>query len=85
MNPPRTPFVAQRKPHLLELPPGEYLWCACGHSKTPPLCDGCHDSDGSLPPLAFTVTPRSGLLWLCGCKHTRTPPFCDGAHNRLPK
>jgi CDGSH-type Zn-finger protein len=31
----------------------------------------------------FTVTARSGSLWLCGCKHSRHPPHCDGTHNKL--
>lgn len=79
------PLVAARGPFLVEsLPPGDYLWCACGRSKTQPFCDGSHAGTGHLP-RPFTVTARSGMLWLCGCKHTRHPPFCDGRHNRLPR
>jgi CDGSH-type Zn-finger protein len=76
------PLVAQIKPYMLDLAPGDYLWCACGRSKTQPLCDGSHQGSG-LSPHPFTVTRRSGTLWLCGCKQARTKPFCDGTHNKL--
>lgn len=76
---PRSP---QFWPYLRELPPGEYLWCACGRSARQPFCDGSHQGT-TLAPLKFTVTRTSGMLWLCGCKHTRHPPFCDGYHNKL--
>ena len=77
-----TPEVAQYWPYLEELPPGEYLWCACGRSTRQPFCDGSH-AGTSFAPMKFTVKPRSGMLWLCGCKQSRHPPFCDGWHNRL--
>ncbi|HVT37195.1 MAG TPA: CDGSH iron-sulfur domain-containing protein [Nevskiaceae bacterium] len=85
MNQTPPPEIAQRGPYMKEdLPPGTYLWCACGRTKTQPFCDGSHQG-GPHQPLRFTVTPRSGTLWLCGCKRSRTPPFCDGAHNKLPR
>lgn len=76
------PVIAHRKPYMLDLPPGEYLWCACGRSLTQPFCDGSHKGT-SFAPIKFTVTPRTGTLWLCGCKHAKTKPHCDGAHNKL--
>lgn len=79
------PHIARRGPYLLEhLPPGDYLWCACGRSRRQPFCDGSH-AGTTLRPMKFTVTPRSGTLWLCGCKHARSKPHCDGRHNKLPK
>lgn len=85
MSEPAEPVVASRQPYLLEdLPPGEYAWCACGRSQRQPFCDGSHAGTGWLP-VRFTVTPRTGTLWLCGCKHSRRKPHCDGFHNRLPK
>ncbi|TXH05733.1 MAG: CDGSH iron-sulfur domain-containing protein [Nevskiaceae bacterium] len=76
------PHIPQRKPYMLELAPGEYLWCACGRSARQPFCDGAHAGSG-IEPVRFSVRKRSETVWLCGCKHTRTPPFCDGRHNRL--
>lgn len=79
------PEIAQRTPYLMEsLAPGDYLWCACGRSRTQPFCDGSHAGSG-FAPLKFTVKRNSGTLWLCGCKYSRHPPHCDGYHNKLPK
>lgn len=77
------PVIAQRKPYMQDLPPGDYWWCSCGRSQKQPFCDGSHANTG-FTPMKFTVTPRSGTLWLCGCKHAGTKPFCDGHHNKLP-
>jgi CDGSH-type Zn-finger protein len=76
------PQVPQYWPYLQELAPGDYLWCACGRSKIQPFCDGSHPGSG-FEPVKFTVTARSGMLWLCGCKQSRHKPFCDGSHNKL--
>ncbi|MDX1496275.1 MAG: CDGSH iron-sulfur domain-containing protein [Salinisphaeraceae bacterium] len=70
------------EPYVLELAPGDYLWCACGESKNQPFCDGSHQGSGQQP-IKFTVSKRDRYIWLCGCKHTRRPPFCDGQHNKL--
>jgi CDGSH iron-sulfur domain-containing protein 3 len=80
------PDVAQRGPYLLELPPGDYLWCACGRSRTQPFCDGSHQGT-DFTPMRFTIYPRRKreTVWLCGCKHSKDKPFCDGSHNRLPE
>lgn len=67
---------------MLELAPGDYLWCACGRSQSQPFCDGSH-TGSTFVPVKFTVTRRSGTLWLCGCKHTRRAPHCDATHNKL--
>lgn len=77
-------LIAQRGPYIADLPAGDYLWCACGQSKTQPFCDQSHQGSGILP-VKFTVKPRAGTetVWLCGCKRTGTPPFCDGTHNTL--
>jgi len=76
--------IPQRVPYLQNLAPGSYRWCACGRSRNPPFCDGSHAGSG-IEPLAFTVQPRAGTLWLCGCRHTRRPPYCDASHNQLPR
>ena len=78
------PVIAQCKPYLMDLAPGEYLWCACGRSLTQPFCDGSHKGS-SFAPIKLTVTPRTGTLWLCGCKYSKRKPHCDGAHNKLAR
>ncbi|KAK3892641.1 hypothetical protein Pcinc_003530 [Petrolisthes cinctipes] len=46
--------IYDKKPFRLTLQPGkQYLWCACGHSKTQPFCDGTH----LMPQLRIRVKP----------------------------
>ncbi|AXQ31257.1 CDGSH iron-sulfur domain-containing protein [Solimonas sp. K1W22B-7] len=79
------PEIPQRAAFALDLEPGDYLWCACGRSRSQPFCDGSHPGSG-FEPLRFTIRPgRVRTHWLCGCKHTKQPPFCDASHNRLPR
>lgn len=84
-KPMNEPVIASRAPYMLELMPGDYLWCACGRSRTQPFCDGSH-AGTDFQPVKFTIKPHSKprIVWLCGCKHARTKPFCDGTHNKLP-
>ena len=76
-----SPKIAARQPVQTSLEPGEHYWCACGHSKSQPFCDGSHRGTG-INPLPFTVE-EAQEAYLCMCKYTRNPPFCDGSHNRL--
>ncbi|XP_056218205.1 CDGSH iron-sulfur domain-containing protein 3, mitochondrial [Falco biarmicus] len=78
--PPR-PVGAAAQPFLVELKAGKrYAWCACGHSKSQPFCDGAHKKAApGVSPLRFTPE-EGGTVWLCGCKRTRSPPYCDGTH-----
>ncbi|HWI29554.1 MAG TPA: CDGSH iron-sulfur domain-containing protein [Stellaceae bacterium] len=59
----------------------QYWWCACGRSRSQPLCDGAHRGTG-VTPVPFSVT-ADGEVRLCGCKQTRSRPFCDGSHNSV--
>ena len=81
----KEPQIAQRAPFMVELMPGDYLWCACGRSKNQPFCDGSHQGSG-FQPVKFTIKPRGKpqTVWLCGCKRAKTLPFCDGTHNKIP-
>ncbi|HTL53380.1 MAG TPA: CDGSH iron-sulfur domain-containing protein [Planctomycetota bacterium] len=72
------PIIFKKLPTTMYLSPGDYLWCACGRSKTQPLCDGSHEST-DFAPVPFTVTEKKKIV-LCNCKHSLTPPFCDGSH-----
>lgn len=73
--------IAAKAPVVLELEPGTYYWCRCGHSKNQPYCDGAHKGSG-LAPLEFTIDEKKKYA-LCLCKHTAKEPFCDGKHKKL--
>jgi CDGSH-type Zn-finger protein len=74
--------IAQKAPYPVEVEAGEtYYWCACGHSKNQPFCDGSHQGTG-FEPVAFTAE-KSETAYLCGCKRTANKPFCDGSHTSL--
>jgi len=75
------PKIADTKPAVLELEPGSYYWCSCGHSSKQPFCDGSHKDTG-FAPLKFDVAAK-GKEALCQCKHTGAKPHCDGAHSKL--
>jgi CDGSH-type Zn-finger protein len=78
------PAVPQKKPYVMEMQPGEYWWCSCGHSKTQPFCDGSHSASGTgLSPVRVAIDAPRKVAW-CGCKHSAKPPFCDGSHKNLP-
>jgi len=74
--------AALRSPYAFAAEFGrQYWWCACGRSRSQPLCDGSHRGVG-VTPFPFGVA-ADGEVRLCGCKMTRTRPFCDGLHERL--
>ncbi len=76
------PKIAQKAPYEFELEAGKnYAWCACGLSKTQPLCDGSHSGTG-ISPFVFKAD-ETKTVWFCGCKHTKNKPYCDGSHSEL--
>jgi CDGSH-type Zn-finger protein len=74
--------IAERKPAVLELEPGEYFWCRCGRSKNQPFCDDSHIGT-EFEPLRFVITEKKRYA-LCQCKQTNNAPFCDATHKMLP-
>jgi CDGSH-type Zn-finger protein len=77
------PKATQKSPYVLELPPKEYWWCACGLSEKQPFCDGSHDFENTgIKPVQLIIEKRQEVA-LCGCRQTKTPPFCDGSHKNL--
>ncbi|CAL1602238.1 unnamed protein product [Knipowitschia caucasica] len=73
-----------RAPFRVKLKSGKrYAWCACGHSKKQPFCDGTHRAKApSIEPLRFTPEKDRTVL-LCACKQTKNGPYCDGSHFKL--
>jgi CDGSH-type Zn-finger protein len=77
----------------IELEPGKnYFWCACGHSKTQPFCDGTHQevnyslvnemTAGKYRPVKVN-SDKAEKVKFCLCKQTKTPPYCDDSHENL--
>lgn len=62
------PIIFEKKPTVMELEPGTYYWCSCGHSAKQPFCDGSHKGT-ELTPVAFDITEKKSVA-LCLCKHT---------------
>ncbi len=75
------PKIADTKPIQVQLEAGEHYWCACGESRSQPLCDGSHRTT-PFAPKAFTVDAAEEA-YLCMCKRTKNPPYCDGTHAKL--
>ncbi|MGB5659935.1 MAG: CDGSH iron-sulfur domain-containing protein [Thermoanaerobaculia bacterium] len=75
------PKVAATRPAVVELEPGTYFWCQCGHSETQPFCDGSHTGT-EFTPLKVELGEKKRVA-LCQCKHTANPPYCDGTHAQL--
>jgi len=76
------PNIAQKEPYAVDVEEGRrYAWCACGHSKSQPFCDGSHSATGFLP-VIYEAT-KSGTVYFCGCKNSQKQPLCDGTHNDL--
>ena len=76
------PKIAQKSSYPVEVVEGKnYAWCACGRSKTQPLCDGAHSGTGLFP--VVWKADATKTVYLCGCKQSRNAQFCDGTHSSL--
>ncbi|KAK5900064.1 hypothetical protein CesoFtcFv8_009477 [Champsocephalus esox] len=78
------PISAARLPCRVKVSAGKrYAWCACGHSKKQPFCDGAHVKKApTILPLRFTPD-KDQTVMLCACKQTKNSPYCDGSHFRV--
>jgi len=76
------PIPAQKAPYAAEVEAGrKNFWCACGHSRKQPFCNGSHTDTGLSP--VPNEPSESGTAWFCGCKATGNRPLCDGTHKTL--
>lgn len=76
------PQVPQKSPYAVDVEAGKsYYWCACGKSKSQPLCDGSH-KETTFTPVKFEAT-ESKTVYFCGCKQSANKPLCDGTHAKL--
>jgi CDGSH-type Zn-finger protein len=75
------PVIADKKPVVMELEPGNYFWCTCGQSDNQPFCNGAHQGT-DFTPMKFTLEEKQQVA-LCACKYTNNSPFCDGSHAKL--
>ena len=77
------PAMPQKGPYVVDEPPGDKWWCACGHSKNQPYCDGSHKTQAlGVQPVKATIDAPRKVAW-CGCKRSGKKPFCDGTHSRI--
>ncbi len=77
-----TPAIAQKSPYAVNVEAGKtYAWCACGHSKKQPFCDGSHKGTGFAP--TMYKADKAGTVYFCGCKHSKNGVLCDGTHKTL--
>ena len=75
------PIIADTKPIVLDLEPGDYYWCSCGQSQKQPYCDGSHQGS-DFTPVKLTISEGKKVA-LCLCKNTKDAPYCDGSHSQL--
>ena len=76
------PAISQKAPYGVDGEEGKsYWWCACGHSKEQPFCDGSHQGTG-FEPSKYTAK-KTDTIYFCGCKNTKDEPICDGTHSKL--
>ena len=76
------PEIAAKAPCAIHVEEGkDYWWCACGRSKSQPLCDGSHKGS-EFTPMKYTAE-ETKTVYFCACKQTANAPFCDGTHKSL--
>ena len=73
--------IPQKSPYVLEVEPGTYAWCSCGHSSKQPFCDGSHKKT-EFTPIIEKVETAKKIAW-CGCKCSMNGAFCDGTHRNI--
>ena len=76
------PEIAAKSPFAVDVEKGkDYYWCACGRSKSQPLCDGSHKGS-EFAPTKYTAE-ETKTVYFCGCKQSKNGALCDGTHKGL--
>ncbi len=75
------PKIADTKPCVIEVEPGDYWWCSCGLSADQPFCDGSHKGTG-FGPQKVTIEEKKTVAF-CACKRSGDGAFCDGSHKAI--
>lgn len=73
---------AYNKSYRIELEPGTYWWCACGHSKKQPFCDSSHKYTDGIKPVKLVIEQKK-VYKICGCKESKLGAICDNTHREL--
>ena len=69
------------EPYSYSIKEGDTVYiCQCGHTGTPPFCDGTHQQYPDKEPYVY-VTDKDENLFICGCGKSSNRPFCDGSHS----
>jgi CDGSH-type Zn-finger protein len=71
----------RKKPYVVQESKGRKAYCACGHSRSLPHCDGSHRGTG-ISPLVVEI-PEDRQVAICACGNSGNRPFCDGSHKSL--
>ena len=70
------------QPIVVDETAGKKAYCQCGHSATPPYCDGAHSRENTgVGPLVVEVE-ADGKKAVCQCHRSANMPWCDGSHSR---
>jgi len=70
-----------KTPYVLKETRGRVAYCACGHSKKLPHCDGSHKGSGVGPRVVNVPEDRTAAV--CACGRSGSQPYCDGSHKNV--
>ena len=76
-------MYSRKAPYAVEVKADQTIYiCQCGHSSTPPLCDGTHGQFNDVVPFPYQ-SHEDTVVHICGCGRSDEMPFCDGHHSKV--